>query len=82
MTIYPKFCAYCETPFYGGDPRKIFCSRDCKWLNRRRPYKKYIKSSCEKCGFIPEHKCQLDIDHIDGNHSNNDPKNLQTLCAN
>ncbi len=22
----------------------------------------------------------LDVDHIDGNHSNNDPDNLQTLC--
>jgi len=23
----------------------------------------------------------LQVDHIDGNHSNNDPKNLQTLCV-
>ena len=45
-------------------------------------YRKYKKSFCEKCGFIPEHKCQLDVDHIDGNHQNNDPSNLQTLCAN
>jgi 5-methylcytosine-specific restriction endonuclease McrA len=22
------------------------------------------------------------VDHIDGNHSNNDPANLQTLCKN
>ena len=28
------------------------------------------------------HASQLDIDHIDGNHSNNDESNLQTLCAN
>jgi len=25
---------------------------------------------------------QLDIDHIDGDHTNEDPSNLQTLCAN
>jgi 5-methylcytosine-specific restriction endonuclease McrA len=25
---------------------------------------------------------QLDVDHIDGNHRNNNPENLQTLCAN
>jgi 5-methylcytosine-specific restriction endonuclease McrA len=25
---------------------------------------------------------QLDVDHIDGNHANDDPSNLQTLCAN
>lgn len=45
-------------------------------------YRRYKKKVCEKCGFIPEHKCQLDVDHIDGNHQNNDPSNLQTLCAN
>ncbi len=45
-------------------------------------YRKYKKDSCESCGFIPEHSCQLDVDHIDGNHDNNDPNNLQTLCAN
>ncbi len=38
--------------------------------------------TCIKCGFVPEDICQLDVDHIDGNHQNNDPTNLQTLCAN
>ena len=37
---------------------------------------------CDKCGFVPEHLCQLDVDHIDGDHKNNSPENLQTLCAN
>lgn len=48
----------------------------------RFKYRREKKDYCEKCGFIPEHKCQLDVDHIDGNHKNNDSKNLQTLCAN
>jgi 5-methylcytosine-specific restriction endonuclease McrA len=26
--------------------------------------------------------CQLDAHHVDGNHENNDPTNIQTLCAN
>lgn len=34
------------------------------------------------CGFVPEHHCQMDVDHIDGNSQNNDPSNLQILCAN
>lgn len=34
------------------------------------------------CGFIPKHRVQLDVDHIDGNHNNDDPGNLQTICAN
>lgn len=50
----------------------------------KRPYvhihKK--KKSCEACNFVALHPCQLDIDHIDGNHHNNDEANLQTLCAN
>ena len=47
-----------------------------------KPYIVYKKNSCEHCGFIPEHSSQLDVDHIDGDSSNNDPANLQTLCAN
>jgi len=49
---------------------------------RRRPYIIHKKSVCERCKFIPEHKSQLDVDHIDGNHKNNNIDNLQTLCAN
>jgi len=39
---------------------------------------------CERCGFLAEDVCQLDVDHIirktDG--GTNDPNNLQVLCAN
>jgi 5-methylcytosine-specific restriction endonuclease McrA len=45
-------------------------------------YRMYLKDCCERCGFIPEEICQLTIDHIDGNHDNDDPSNLQTLCHN
>lgn len=34
------------------------------------------KDKCEKCGT----KENLNIDHIDGNRSNNSPDNLKTLC--
>lgn len=50
--------------------------------NRQSPWRIFKKTSCEKCGFIPQHSSQLDVDHIDGNKKNNDPSNLQTLCAN
>ncbi|QIN94635.1 HNH endonuclease [Streptomyces phage Muntaha] len=55
-----------------------------KQTNRasERPHRAFKKDSCERCGFVAEHPVQLDVDHIDGNHSNNDPSNLQTLCAN
>lgn len=49
---------------------------------KKLKYRKHKKNKCEKCGFTPKHKCQLDVDHIDNDHNNNDPSNLQTLCAN
>ena len=49
---------------------------------RRHPYKAHRKGVCEECGFVPVHPCQLDVDHRDGDKRNDDPANLQTLCAN
>lgn len=57
-------------------------SRNKRIEKYKRPYITFKKNSCERCGFIPEHSCQLDVDHIDGNHKNNEESNLQTLCAN
>ena len=45
-------------------------------------YKKHKGDRCEDCGFVAKYSAQLDVDHIDGNHGNNDISNLQTLCAN
>ena len=50
----------------------------CRWST----YTRYKKDHCELCGFIAVHRVQLDVDHIDGDHTNNDVENLQTLCAN
>ena len=52
------------------------------WKCRANDYRMYKKTYCEICGFIAVHSVQLDVDHIDGNHNNNDALNLQTLCAN
>lgn len=86
---------YCENEFLEKS-NKQYCSRQCKSNARhirspeikarkrlkKRPYTQYKKNHCEYCNFIPIHECQLDVDHIDGNHENNDINNLQTLCAN
>lgn len=61
--------------------RQVF-HRYC-WQCKSNKSRNYTKEKfCQMCGFeslIPQ---QLDIDHIDGNHTNEDPSNLQTLCAN
>lgn len=68
---YKKYCSFCSKIIYNS-----------KNGNRKIGYKKHKKESCEQCGFIPVHMCQLDVDHIDGDRTNNDLSNLQTLCSN
>jgi len=51
-------------------------------------YLKYRKNYCEnidgRLGYVCENKVtavyQLDVDHINANHADNRPENLQTLC--
>jgi 5-methylcytosine-specific restriction endonuclease McrA len=49
---------------------------------RENGYRKHKTDQCAFCGFVAIHSVQLDVDHIDGDHKNNDVSNLQTLCAN
>lgn len=62
---------------------KKFCTR-CWKMRYRRDYKYKIAriDVCQRCGFIPEDLCQLDVHHMDGDHENNNLTNLITLCAN
>lgn len=47
-----------------------------------RPWRAFLKDACEQCGFKPKDKRQLDVHHKDGNKTNEDPSNHETLCAN
>jgi ribosomal protein L37E len=40
------------------------------------------KSTCERCGFVPEDSCQMDFHHKDGDRRNNVTGNISVLCAN
>lgn len=56
-----------------------------KIRNRIRfPWRAFKLDYCENpsCTATIEDLCQLDVDHIDGDKTNNDPSNLMTLCAN
>ena len=67
----------------GNKKYKALCPGCCKRKYSQGRLGGYVKNTCcEHCGFVALHRCQLDIDHIDGNHNNNDPSNLQTLCSN
>lgn len=50
--------------------------------NNRFKHLQHKKVSCEKCDFVPEDKCQLDLVYKDGNKNNKIKRNLLTLCAN
>ena len=70
-----KYRAICESCRRGsGNSRER--------IERGSRYRLNKKKHCEECGFKAIHKCQLDVDHIDGDRTNNDPSNLRTLCAN
>ena len=49
----------------------------------QKPYRRKKGLHCERCGpDVIYSRVQLDVHHRDGNHSNNTPSNLATLCAN
>lgn len=83
------FCSSCQA-IVGIIYRNRTASGKINWRcgvyeNKRKSkdkYRHHKKDKCERCGFVPEHLCQLDVDHIDNNHKNNDLANLMTLCAN
>lgn len=93
MTIYTErpapLCQNCnELPCCKKGTSKLgftLYRKYCKICYRGKHFKPWIlhrKKTCEECGFIPKWIGQLDVDHIDCNKNNNDPSNLQTLCAN
>src|ERR1700752_5012393 len=85
----PTDCNQCGSPLTGL--QRKYCTACATIVSREkgshattlrnRPWVVHKKNSCEICSFHG-HPVQLDVHHLDGDHSNNDPSNLQTLCAN
>jgi hypothetical protein len=60
-----------------------YCSTCAKAAyNKKYGFLLHKRNKCEKCGFIPEDKCQLDIVYKDGNVKNKEKSNMKTFCAN
>jgi 5-methylcytosine-specific restriction endonuclease McrA len=74
---YATLCPACQPPI---EPAWTGASRTKHRIAFLRAYGP--PPACTRCGFVPEHPCQIDIDHIDGDHFNNTLSNLQPLCAN
>ncbi len=74
--IREKICKPCNSNRMGNISHLLK-----KGVLRRYQYRKHKKDACVECGFTG-HPCQLDVDHINGIHSDNSIHNLQTLCAN
>ena len=55
----------------------------CNQCHRARkvPWLRYRKDECEGCGYRPYFIGSLDVHHRDGDKNNNEPDNLETLCA-
>ena len=89
MMIIPKCrCGGNKRIYYKKGKQYIsaVCKACARWSSKKmgnaKNYRIHKKEYCEACGFVAKHKSQLDVDHIDGNGSNNNIDNLQTLCAN
>lgn len=77
--IYSALCGPCERARFPAHAANRAATRP----KRHGPGHGRPKADrCARCGFVAEDPCQLDVDHIDGNHQNDDPNNWQTLCAN
>lgn len=93
-----RTCKYCSNNFYGNKTRKycsLICREQhayAKFLNGEIKSRKNLKpylirdkgNLCFNCGISEWRgkKLPLEIDHIDGNPSNNLPTNLRILCPN
>lgn len=78
--VYASQCGTCANKRHPRSRPPVTAEMRRSWSNAA--YRNHKKDVCERCGFVAEDPCQLDVDHIDGNHSNSASDNLQTLCAN
>ncbi len=51
-------------------------------LSKRRNLRHLIGDRCQRCSFLPEHPVQLEAHHKNGDHGDNRPENITTLCCN
>jgi hypothetical protein len=68
---------------YYSDPVNLARKREYMRLYNS-PYRAFVLDHCERCPYVsidPKYHRDIDVHHLDGNDSNNDPSNLQSLCV-
>lgn len=81
---YQQYLSYIERWLNGAESgmrgKTNISSHIRRWLLQQRG------ELCWRCSWNEKHpnsgKCPLEVDHIDGCHTNNHPSNLQLLCPN
>lgn len=85
----PIFRKYCTDHHYERQAEKKGLTKN-EWVNSFHPYRQHREEYCEnrdgrlgfKCRYKIRFSGQLQVDHKNGNPSDNRKRNLQTLCAN
>ena len=85
----PIFRKYCTKHHHERQAEKKGLTSN-QWLNSFHPYLQFRKDYCEnkdsrlgfKCNYKIRFSGLLQVDHKNGNPTDNRPSNLQTLCAN
>ena len=83
---YKKFCSKCIVIKKAAAKGLTVQDYRRRLSRKTRKVKPFCENRDGRLGFICRckihHPTMLQLDHIDGNPSNNDPSNRQTLCAN
>ena len=81
-----KTCKSCKSAEYKARYGSLPLEKKQERIRYHREYDHpwcvYKKDICRRCGFTSGYSCQLTVDHIDRDKSNNSESNLQTLCHN
>lgn len=93
-----KICLYCNAEFKPSrNSLGKYCSNKCQHLHQRKPFEElkgpvairkrilelrgHYCSICENTVWMGQ-PIPLDMDHIDGDHTNNSEDNLRLICPN
>lgn len=80
VSIHRSRCPGGQAESLSGFNRRRTCGYSCSYRLPRPPakgsYRLAVGSCCESCGWT----VNLQVHHVNGDHGDNDPGNLQTLC--